>query len=939
MHRQTQKLMVHVMLAVALMIGALCGSSTAHATLRLKAQASPWQCLVVQPQSEPLRLAVTDLQRYLGQVTGVIPQVLTPAQWREHPVPAVLLGSLKENALLQELSVPWDKLGEQGYYLANHNLLGQPIVLACGQGTEGTVNAVYGLLKELGYGFYLGSESRPARLPQALASSPLVRQPALKIRGVLPWYNFLNSPTTWDPVDHHAFADQLIRQGANFIGFHTYDAEPFGAYEENGVMKWGARLLNTSASLWSTTPTPAPQFAFGSNKLFAQDYFGAATTFAPAEPNAAIRKEQEVMREALDYAKKRGLHTCLGFEINDDPTKPEVREIFLKRLNAVLDHYPALDYVWLWQSETQGAQGFPEKYNLHILPYTLDPASPLAAYGQARREVFRRVVEEAKGEVPLFQPTEAGKRARAAEGARLEQFAQLARRALAQRHGAPKLVISGWGGDQRLISAEYYDGLDKVLPKDVIFASLDHINIRERVDAVYSQLPADRERWPIPWLECDGDEWQPQPGVHVSEKMMRYLIQGGSQGVLGIHWRTRDVEETFAYFVEAAWNPQISAQAFFQDLARRKYGPAIAAPMARIHGELDKLGYRWVGGQGQNECAPFTWGPGQPQKAEQLLALRDQAAALLPQAGADKPALEWLINCMNWTLSYSKSEHAAVAAEKLLSEARKAEGEKRRQLASQALQVMDAAPLSEAVQAYAKRVTTRGEYGVLATINTKAVVAWNKAQAEARSLAGAAPADAASAPWNPAPQVLLPRHYGTVPAGQELAIEAIRLGGGELWLHYRPLGQKRWRALPMQPAAGWVMRGAIPASAVQAPGVEFAFSYKKSFWQKFDFQPVAVTVQAPWTVQIQPPALRPAPAAQAALTLNVVTGKATPVELHWSDVPEADFFRVYRDEKPVVETAVTFFPDSPKASAQYRVEALRGGKVIARSLIVTSKAP
>ena len=54
--------------------------------------------------------------------------------------------------------------------------------------------------------------------------------PVLTIRGVLPWYNFFNSPTAWDPIDHRAFADQLIRMGANFVGFHTYDSEPFAAF-------------------------------------------------------------------------------------------------------------------------------------------------------------------------------------------------------------------------------------------------------------------------------------------------------------------------------------------------------------------------------------------------------------------------------------------------------------------------------------------------------------------------------------------------------------------------------------------------------------------------------------------------------------------------------------------------------------------------------------
>ena len=509
--------------------------------------ASPWRTIVAGAASESERLALVDLQRYVAQVTGEVPALIKPAAWQKHSRPALIVGTSESNPILASLPVSRHKLGAQGYYLANETIAGQRVIVAAGEQPEGAVNAIYGLLREAGFGFFLGSETQPERLPGELPVSPVVRKPVFTVRGVLPWYNFFNSPTTWDPIDHRAFADQLIRMGANFVGFHTYDYEPFAAYEEDGVMKWGERLRNTQAPNWGTHPVPASAFPFGTDKLFAEDYFGAASTQHGTDTNAAIRLEQDLMRDALDYAHKRGLRTCLGFEINSDPTVAEHREVFLKRLNRLLDQYPALDYIWIWQPETQGAQGFARTYHQHPLRDAFNPdGSALEPYALARRKTFERIVERTAGERPFFQETEAGKAARAREGARLEQFAQLALRALAQRANAPKLVISGWGGDERLLSAEYYDGLDKLLPKDVVFASLDHIWPRPRVDKVYGELPPDRQRWPIPWLELDGDQWQPQPYVHVYEQMARDAHQGGSQGLLGIHWRTRDIEENLA---------------------------------------------------------------------------------------------------------------------------------------------------------------------------------------------------------------------------------------------------------------------------------------------------------------------------------------------------------------------------------------------------------
>jgi len=239
---------------------------------------SIWKTIVVGRQSEAERLATVDLQRYLAQVTGIVPVVVDAEQWKNKPCPAVVVGMPQNNVLLTPMQAEPETLGEQGYYLARQKNEEIEQIVALGHTPIGAVNAIYGLLRELGYGFYLGSEAIPASLPEGVLAKPITRKPALATRGVLPWYNFFNSPTTWDPVDHRAFVDQLIRMGANFVGFHTYDHEPFAAYEEDGRMKWGKRLINTSSPTWGTNPLATRDFAFGIDKLFADDFFGAAST-------------------------------------------------------------------------------------------------------------------------------------------------------------------------------------------------------------------------------------------------------------------------------------------------------------------------------------------------------------------------------------------------------------------------------------------------------------------------------------------------------------------------------------------------------------------------------------------------------------------------------------------------------------------------------------
>ena len=916
--------------AFTIIAAALCCALLATQSMA-DGRRSLWGEIVVGRQSESERLATIDFQRYISQVTGTVPPVIDVKDWRANPRPAVILGCASTNSLLAGQSIPGKELGAQGYYLANAEIRGVQVTIAAGKTAEGATNAVYGLLRELGYGFYLGSEAIPDSLPNRLPANPVVKQPVFRIRGVLPWYNFFNSPTTWDPIDHRAFVDQLLRQGANFVGFHTYDAEPFGAVSENGKMKWGARLLNTATPTWGSTGLAASDYGFGTDKLYSKPYFGADSTLDIPDADKAIRVEQDIMRDALDYAKSRGLHTCIGFEISGDPMIPEDRDVFLKRFNHLLDQYPSAEYIWLWQPETQGAQGFASRYNQHMLPNTLKAGSPLPRYGLARRDIFHRIVDEAKGEPPFYQNTESGRMARANEGARLEQYSQLACLALSHRTNAPKLVISGWGGDQRLLSAEYYDGLDKLLPKDVVFASLDNIHPLASVDRVYDKLPKNRERWPIPWLELDGDQWQPQPWVHVYEKMVRNAHEGGSQGILGIHWRTRDVEETFGYMMQYAWNPNLTAEGFFRDYASRCYDPAIAKQMADIHTALDNLGYRWVGGAGQVECGSFGWGPGTEDKAKELEALRAQAVSLLPRAGKGRARLKWLIGEMDWVLRFREAEMDATKAEGLLSEAANADPEQARALGQSALAAMDQGHMERAMRAYAERLSTRGEYGVLATANTKAVVAWRNLRARCLKAAGETQPEPETA-WNTNQQILLPRLLGSTMAGNALALEPIVFGGGEAWLHYRRLGDTKWTTQPLKPVEGkWTQTAQIPANAIVSPGIEISFSHSSDPSATPAFGPVAVTALPKPATEVPARSIRPIQKDHA-IRLTRTEGRVYSLELRWNGIPDADYYRVYRDGTLVCETAVAMLPDSPDQSeASYKVEAIRDNKVIAKS--------
>lgn len=915
--------MLHVL------VGASCAGDVTTSTRA--AAASPWATIVVGTQSTSEKLATRDLCRYIAQVMTTAPQVLSPEQWRRAPRPAVIVGTAASNPMLGNQHAK--DSGAEGFILQNQTLRGVPVITASAATSEGAVNAIYGLLRNVGFGFYLGSESAPSALPEQLATSPIVQQPSVAIRGVLPWYNFLNSPTVWDPVDHRAFIDQLIRMGANFVGFHSYDNEPFAAISDNGKMVHGKRLASTGESVWSTRPLPTRSFAAGTSELFPLDSFGAVTTLEP-DADTAIRREQEVMRDALNYARQRGLHCCIGFEVTGNPTHPAEREIFQKRFNHILDQYPAADYVWIWQPEGRGAGGMRLQHDASISATAVEAANPLALYGDARRNVFDRVVTQTKANPRYFLNNETGRQQRAAEGARLEQYAQLAIRLLRQRHDAPKLIICGWGGEDRMISAEYYDGLDKLLPSDVVFASLDYIIPRERIDSIYSQLPKDRQRWPMPWLEYDGDQWHPQPLVQTFEGIFKQVRQSGSQGFLGIHWRTREVEQNLAYMVQAAWNPDLTADEFFKDYARRCYPAPVAAEMADVESKLDALGYRWVGGRGQAEYNVFTWGPGEdPAKVAALTDIRDRVAKLVEAETTPHLRIQWLLHRIEYVLAYQATGEAVVQARALLETAAN-DTETSVELARRALDLLTSNPLDKALQHYARRVTTRGEHGVLATINTKAWPAWLDLYKRCCEVAG----ERFTTPttrWKPEPQILLPRHHGSVPEGEMMELMPIVLGGKVAYIHYRRLGTHQFQTEQLHLFQRWVYYATIPAAVVGAPGVEFGFSFSEDPAAPMTFGPVAVTAM-PHAESMKASALRDMK--RGGELAAKITSEDGNQQLRWKDVPEAEHFSIEKNGRHYCDTAVPFMPLSREHPATaYTIKAWARGKLLRASREI--KAP
>jgi len=764
--------------------------------------------IVVGADATDLELvAARELQKYERLLSGaqapIVREVAVPG-------PAVYVGTPTSLPAIADV-VPSD-LGEQGYVIRTAQ---EPtrLVLA-GQEPIGAQYAVYSLLERLGMGFYLGGDALPSQRVAVEVPADLYerKEPVFKIRGSLPWYNFLNSPTTWNLEDFRLFFDQMAKMKMNFVGFHAYDSEPFCAWEDGKGWHDGAPVVTSANYGWGAVRgMTTAEFGFGTGGFLDEPEFGSRATTDMKDPDDGIRRAQCLLAQGLEYARQRGIHTCVGFELVGDPTDPVNQERYDRRIRYVLSRYPMADYIWFWQSEGLGGGAGVAK------------GTELDALARQQHDTFAYL----------------GAEHRIAEAVRVSEFTQFAHKVAKRARPDIEIVLSGWGGDQWMRFSDFYVGLDKTLPADVIFAALDNIDPTSatKVSQAYAEVSPQRERWPIPWFQSDGgftrrDQWCPQCNAKAFTYLCRDAYEKGCQGLLGIHWETRGVEEVAAYLAQFAWEPQLEHSEFYDGVAERCFGPAHGPEMSAILQELESFGPRWTGGGGQVECGGFSWfSDDRRPREENLRALRRVRGRALQLLASAEPRqrerLQYLLATIDFVTNYDRAALLLTPGGDVSrgidqAEALEAEGEKGRAvtLARELWRKIADCGLREAMEAYEKRLTSEGDYGNLATINVKAYAALEAMTARLTNVAPPPPEEASG---------LVGLHLrgktapGCVPEGVPLPVRCTAFsdtGAVTVTLRYRQPGGT-WITLNMSPTHGDGFAGTIPGEAVGLEGVEY----------------------------------------------------------------------------------------------------------------------
>jgi hypothetical protein len=547
----------------------------------------------------------------------------------------------------------------------------------------------------------------------------------LKVRGMLPWHNFLCGPTAWNESDYRAYLDEMKAHNLNLIAFHNYTGggqryityvEPMIRIEYRDVV--GQATFDTSLTArWGYRPLAVEDFVFGSRELFSLPAgvtaFGADCAIQARTNEDRYEKAQGLMQKVLAMAHERGIQMAMGFEFGIhppefmsivpghtmldssgilDPTSPAAIGLLHRTIDNLLIVYPALDQIWLWLHE-------------HTM-YTI---------GGKGSPVFQRYLKD-KG-------MHFGDDARF-NGVWSLLYIQEAYTYLKRKAPHLKLVISGWGGGVQL--PKILKGLDVLLPRDITFSCLNPGQGTRMHDQTLADIATRRAVWSIPWLEGDAAMWHLQPRVHSLVDQVRQAETSGHEGVLAIHWRTRDVRANFEAYAWVASRPRESftTEVFYRDYCGRYYGPKSRGHLAARLARMDRE--QWLHGVASPEYFPYDptrWGKLDAvkiQRVREILAAVEESHALgLPPE--QRKNLQWLRCNLQFFLQLDKVSRTMEPAYILCNDwlTGKVAPDVLGERGIQARVHLNQCPVKALFETYMQRVSSRGELGVLSSLNQR----------------------------------------------------------------------------------------------------------------------------------------------------------------------------------------------------------------------------
>ena len=557
-------------------------------------------------------------------------------------------------------------------------------------------------------------------------------QSAFNIRGVLPWHNFLSGPTSWNLDDYEKYLDRCKEENINFIGFHNYTGggERYATYVEPMVKIEYKHILpqacfdNSLTARWGYLPMEVKEYAFGTDAVFSlpegAKAFGSDVSVTSTSTQEHYEKAQALMQQVLKMAHDRGISMAMGFEFGvippeyfslnvagdcfywpgesnmvPNPSKQYAREIHYAALDNVLETYPDIDYIWMWLNEHSFM-------GVNMEKALQDPA-------------FRKVFDQNQ-----HYFSEAVDQSAKFVGVWALEYMKMTCDHLKSKGSKARIILGGWGGGNQLPSL--LKGLDRALPEDVIFSCLNPDLGKSPQPEFLADIAKHRKVWAVPWLEGDHQLWHFQPRVNMMRDHVKLAAEQNLDGVVAIHWRTEEPRfnfKTFAYFASNRFEDASVAQ-LYEKYLTEEFGAKAAKAVAPLLVRMDVEQIQW------NVPSPefYAFTPEWGRLDDANIKLREEIVAKASSClnsvhGAKLENLQRFIAMFRFELLLDRVNRAMEPAWTMKKQACESGAAFTDQEYQKSYDLLLSAPVEEMFRTYVQRVNSRGELGVLSSLNQR----------------------------------------------------------------------------------------------------------------------------------------------------------------------------------------------------------------------------
>ena len=438
-----------------------------------------------------------------------------------------------------------------GFTIESVNGLKQLKKIIVGATPRATIDAVYALLENLGYGFYLSYDTKPPVRDKInfdewdMSDYPLVNE-----RIVFNWHNFLSGCSGWSLKDWKIWIDQSSKMRYNTIMVHAYGNNPMFQFEINGLVK-PVGYMNTSISGrdWNG------QHVNDVRKLPGGSIFGDAilgSEAAKVSSDKRVEAATGLMKQVMEYAHKQGMGIIYAHDVDTwsanpqniilslpakarfrveqfwlaNPEEPEGYAFYKAQVEKLMSDYPHIAKLALWV-----------RWSHDVTPWRSIRKGHLPAKWQ--KEYYEMLARE-------WEVLDDNRSVSTFAIAKIIQAYQKALNELGLQH--VELLYGSWGWDDMVPS-------NHIIPKETGFIPLDWwINFEyEASRKKLERIGQTRKLIPIIWAHHDDHRYMGRPYTPYDD-FADLLHDRSASGFGIIHWTTFPLDMYFSSLSRQVWN-------------------------------------------------------------------------------------------------------------------------------------------------------------------------------------------------------------------------------------------------------------------------------------------------------------------------------------------------------------------------------------------------